>query len=360
MMTAQQLSGTTTKATTNLAKTADAYRQLLIQTPALRIRNAAANLNVSELELLLTGVSANITVLRNEPQAILEKIETLGEVMALTRNDHVVHERHGVYSNMSFERHGPMHLGLAVNPDIDLRLFLNSWHHAIAVQEDSAHGTRHSLQFFDNTGMAVHKIYLTKKSDVHAYTGLVKHFALGSDLADLILAKPAAPAAIRPDSEIDVEGLQAAWRELKDTHDFHLLLKKFSVDREQALRLVSGEFARKVGNDVVQNVLMAARDKHCEIMVFVGNRGCIQIHTGPVEQLVPQGPWFNVLDPLFNLHVNDTACANCYVTYKPTVDGMVTAVECFAADGELTLTLFGKRKPGIPELELWREIVASV
>jgi putative hemin transport protein len=350
----------TAQLTTSPSPLADSYRELLVSTPALRIRNAAANLNVSELELLLTGVSAQITLLKNSPEAILNEIASLGEVMALTRNNTVVHERHGVYNNMSYERHGPMHIGLAVNADIDLRMFLNHWHHAIAVQEDGAHGIRHSLQFFDNTGLAVHKIYLTQKSDQQAYTALVKAFALNAEPEALALVPVAAPAALRPDSEIDVEGLQNAWRELQDTHDFHLLLRKFSVGREQALRLVSDEFARKVNTSALQDVLMAARDSHCEIMVFVGNRGCIQIHTGPVEKLVPQGPWFNVLDPIFNLHVHDDAYINSYITYKPTVDGMVTALECFDANGELTVTFFGKRKPGVPELPLWREIIAAI
>jgi putative hemin transport protein len=358
MMTAQTLS----QSASNIAQLADAYRALLAETPATRIRNAAASLKVSELELLLTGVSAKITVLRNEPQQVLEEIISFGEVMALTRNDHVVHERHGVYDNMSFERHGPMHLGLAVNPDIDLRMFLQCWHHAIAVQEEGAHGIRHSLQFFDETGMAVHKIYLTKKSSLEAYTALVNKYSAGNDkqAEPLVLAQPKPAPAVRPDDEIDIAALEAAWRDLKDTHDFHLLMKKFSVSREQALRLVSDEYARKVDSNTLQKVLMAARDQKCEIMVFVGNRGCIQIHTGLVENLVPQGPWFNVLDPIFNLHINDTGYVNCYVTYKPTVDGMVTSLECFDAKGELTVQLFGKRKPGIPELQLWRDIIAAV
>jgi hypothetical protein len=39
------------------------------------------------------------------------------------------------------------------------------------------------------------------------------------------------------------------------------------------------------------------------VMIFVGNMGCIQIHGGPVEKIVPMGPWINVMDPRFNLHL---------------------------------------------------------
>ena len=44
----------------------------------------------------------------------------LGYVMALTRNDYCVHERKGVYDNITFYE-GAHNMGVALNPDIDLR-----------------------------------------------------------------------------------------------------------------------------------------------------------------------------------------------------------------------------------------------
>jgi putative hemin transport protein len=95
-------------------------------------------------------------------------------------------------------------------------------------------------------------------------------------------------------------------------------------------------------------------------MVFVGNPGIIQIHTGPVRKLVDHGEWFNVLDPDFNLHLREPAIVQSWVVRKPTEDGTVTSLELFNAADELIATIFGKRKPGIPEMEEWREVVAEV
>jgi len=86
----------------------------------------------------------------------------------------------------------------------------------------------------------------------------------------------------------------------------------------------------------------------------------IQIHTGPVKKLMDYENWFNVLDPNFNLHVNETKIAQSWVVRKPTTDGVVTALECFNEEGKQIVQLFGKRKPGIPELTEWQDIVASV
>ncbi len=92
-------------------------------------------------------------------------------------------------------------------------------------------------------------------------------------------------------------------------------------------------------------------------MVFVGNPGMIQIHTGPVENLKATGPWFNVLDEAFNLHLNEAALDSAWVVWKPTEDGTVTSLELFDATGLLVATLFGKRKPGVAEDEGWRAVV---
>jgi len=64
------------------------------------------------------------TVLNSDFSALLQEIEKLDKVMALTRNDECVHERKGVYLNPDFSNpHGKVFVG----EDIDLRIFINSW-----------------------------------------------------------------------------------------------------------------------------------------------------------------------------------------------------------------------------------------
>ena len=337
----------------------EAYYKLKAEKP-VRVRNAAAELGVSEGQLVACRVGDGVIRLKDDPQAILENIEPLGEVMALTRNEDCVHERKGVYSNHSFSKHGPMAMGLFVNPDIDLRLFMNHWKTCFAVQETSHDQIRKSIQFFDKTGTAIHKIYVTAKSDEAAYDALVEKFSAEEQPLFIELEEYVNPMTTVSDEEVDWPAFRAAWEGMKDTHDFFPMLRKFKADRQQAFRHVGEDFAYPVGNDAARMVLDLAGDKNCEIMVFVGNKGCIQIHTGPVEKLMEHGEWYNVLDPIFNLHLKEPGIANTWVTRKPTVDGIVTAVEVFDKDGEIIVTFFGKRKPGIPELELWREIVSEI
>ncbi|MDH3493325.1 MAG: hemin-degrading factor, partial [Acidobacteriota bacterium] len=68
------------------------YLRLKKEYPKVRIRDAAGRLNVSEVELLATGIGENDVRLNKDFKGLLHELHTLGRVMALTRNDEIVHE----------------------------------------------------------------------------------------------------------------------------------------------------------------------------------------------------------------------------------------------------------------------------
>lgn len=319
--------------------------------PKLRARDAAASLGVSEAELVALCCGDGALRLQPRWETLMGALPSLGRVMALTRNEHAVHERTGRYEPARL--HGST--ALVLGPEIDLRLFLAGWKYAFAVSEAG----RQSLQMFDRAGTAVHKVYLLPESDRRAYDRLVAALrspdqSPGQYVSTLV-------AAVSPvGSEVDVNALRAAWDSLRDTHDFSPMLRRFAVTRRQALTLAGRSRANRVGSGAFRAALEAAARSGQSIMVFVGNPGAIQIHTGPVERLVATGDWFNVLDPDFNLHLREMAIAEAWIVRKPTADGFVTSLELFAADGLLIAQLFGRRKPGEPEAVGWRCLIGAV
>jgi putative hemin transport protein len=334
------------------------WETLKAENPHLRIRNAAEQLGVSEAELLATQVGETAVRLRPEFAAILTDVETLGKVMGLTRNDECVHERKGVYLNPDFSS---PHAGLFVGEDIDLRIFLGHWAKAYAVSEKGEHGDRKSLQFFGKDGLAIHKIYLTADSDAAAFDALVEKYKADDQGTEETVVDVPLNIDEKADADIDVAGFQAAWTGLKDTHEFFGMLRKFGVTRTQALRLAPSEnYAHKVEKEVIVKMLEGAAESKLPVMVFVGNRGNIQIHTGRVRKTMWHGDWFNVMDPDFNLHLDMSKIAQTWIVRKPTEDGEVTAIEVFNELGEIIVQFFGKRKPGIPELQEWKDLIASL
>ena len=325
---------------------------------ALRHRDIAAQLGLSEGELIAAHQGAHAAGLRAralQPRwpELLRSLKAVGLVMALTRNAHCVHERDGVYEQVD----GGNAVGLVLGPDIDLRLFFAHWHQGYAVEELGARGLQRSLQFFDAQGQAVHKVFeRAGRSDAEAWDDLIRTWD-ASELRDFCPQPHASRAEERPDMEVDVAALRADWAALRDTHEFHGLLRRHGVGRTQALRLADPRFAQALDLGAARVLLQGAVGTATPIMVFVGNPGCIQIHSGPVRRVEVMGPWLNVLDPGFNLHLREDAIQSAWLVRKPTSDGLVSSVELFDAQGETIAMFFGERKPGRPELGRWRQLL---
>lgn len=322
----------------------------------MRARDAAAFLGVSEGELVACRVGTEAVRLHASWLDILKRVESLGRVMALTRNDAVVHERKGIYGNLS----ATGQIGLALGDDIDLRLFFSAWKHGYAVVEGAGEETKRSLQFFDASGAAVHKVHLLAESSVDEFELLVEQFRDENQAPGETVETMAAAEPELPDAEIDVPRFREGWAGLKDTHEFFGLLRNHRLKRRQALRLAEKQYAQPVAPSAARAALEQAAASGLPIMCFVGNHGCIQIHTGPVANIKVMGTWLNVLDPNFNLHLREDLIDQAWVVRKPTTEGIVTSLELFTADGELMAQFFGQRKPGIPEQEGWRALIGDV
>lgn len=343
--------------TTPLPQLRDAWQRLRQEEPQLRARDLAERLGVSEAELVAMRCGDGVTRLDGRWKELIHALPELGHVMVLTRNDYCVHEKKGAFAHIDI---GTM-MGVVLNEAIDLRLFLKHWAFGFAVREESRGRWLQSLQFFDCDGRAVHKIYLTEQSHRDAWSGLVGRFGAGvqSPLLELAVADEPLPL-LQDDAQVDVAALRQGWHAMRDPHDFFALLKRHGVVRTQALRLVGEPLAQRVSNEAITHALGSAASSGLPIMVFVGSPGVVQIHTGPVRNIKAMGPWLNVLDEDFNLHLRNDRVAESWVVRKPSPEGTVTSLELYDDNGGQIVQLFGKRKPGVPELPGWRELIETL
>ena len=325
----------------------------------LRLRDIAARLGVGESQLIAVQVGGG-QVIRLEPRfkELFEAFEASGEeFMVSTRNEYAVIEKHGVYRDVEIGEH----IGLVLDKEIDLRLFMTHFDSVFFVSKMHRGKVLNSVQFFDKQGNSLHKVYAKKESAQLALDGIVERFKSDNQSPWQEREQAVAKDPETDDSEIDVSGFQQAWRDLQDTHHFFGLLRKFGVSRTQALRLAPESYAIKIEKDaLVKTLLEESVERGVPIMVFVGSKGCIEIHTGEVKKVVEMGKWINVLDQRFNLHLDTSGVESSWLVRKPTEDGVVTSLELFDANGEVIAMFFGERKPGVLELESWRSLVEDV
>ncbi|TWH01212.1 putative hemin transport protein [Mesorhizobium sp. J18] len=337
--------------------TPEQIRAARIENPKMRERDLANKLGISEAELVAAHCGEG--VVRIDPRAndILSGLEAVGEVMALTRNESAVHEKIGVYENVVRGQHSALVLG----SDIDLRIFPSQWKHGFAVEKRDGDSIRRSLQFFDTAGEAVHKVHLRPASNLYAYQKLVDDLAVSDQSQELevtIADNDDAMAAIneRP----DLEDLRTRWSNMTDVHQFFGLLKSLKLSRHQAVSMIGDDYAWPLDGDALAAMMNLSVREEVPIMCFVGNKGCIQIHSGPIHNVTPMGPWINVMDPTFHLHLRQDHVRELWAVRKPTKDGHVTSIEAYGADRQLIIQFFGKRHEGEAEREDWRFLAENL
>lgn len=330
-----------------------AIRALRAENPGVRARDLADANGLPEAALVAALVGHGTTAIDATPDRLFPLIRDLGDVMALTRNASCVHERRGVYSDY---RSGP-HAAMVLDPEIDLRIFPTHWKHAFAVIESKEDGPKRSLQIFDAAGDAVHKIHLKPESKADAFDALVAKLGLPDQSQTLPLMQRN-PAEGPRGNPARADDLRREWDAMTDTHQFNTLTRRLKMNRLGAYRLAQAPRAVRIARDSIGQTLHKAADASIPLMIFVGNAGCIQIHGGPIARVVPMGPWINVMDPRFNLHLRSDHVSEVWRVWKPTRTGDANSIEAFDKDGNLILQIFGYRKEAPPTA--WNEFLQTM
>lgn len=342
--------------------TAAEIRQAKIDNAKMRDRDLATKLGISEAELVAAhvGTRAGETIQRinPHPDQLMPAASKLGEVMALTRNISAVHERVGTYGEY---RSGP-HASMVLGNEIDLRIFPKHWVYGFAIEQDTDRGPRKTLQVFDAAGDAVHKIFLRPNSNHDAWDAVVADLRIDDQSPDMTVADPAPvePAKSNP-AKRDI--LLEEWGKMTDTHQFMRLTAKLGMNRLGAYRLVAGEkWVRPLALSAVETLINTVSAAGQRTILFVGNPGNIQIHWGKLNNIKNMGPWVNVLDDRFDLHLRNDHIAEVYAVEKPTKRGPALSLECFDDRGMLIMQVFGMRDPNndADDLAQWHQLIADL
>ncbi|MEJ6392161.1 ChuX/HutX family heme-like substrate-binding protein [Gymnodinialimonas sp. 2305UL16-5] len=319
--------------------TKDTILAAIAENPKARPRDLADKLDLPEAALVNAQLGAGAMRLEAALTRLVPAICTLGEVMALTRNESAVHEKIGVYDNF----HPGDHASMVLTQDIDLRIFPRHWAHAFAVEKEVDGAIRRSIQVFDAAGDAVHKVILRDRSNLAAWNLILRDLK-GPEVDPIFAPRDPVEGAKGDVGKADI--LRREWDRMTDTHQFLRLTAKLKMNRLGAYRMVGGPHAMALAPDALNAALVAMSETTTPVMIFVGNRGCIQIHSGPINKLVPMGPWQNVMDPGFNLHLRADHVAEVWLVDKPTKRGPAVSIEAFDARGMLILQCFALRKEG--------------
>lgn len=317
-----------------------AWENLRAERPQTRIREAAALMGVGEAELVASGCAGNAVRLDGPWPALLAEIGELGLLMGLTRNDEAVHEKTGRYDRISTAGDWLLLSGHGVNT----ALLTGLWHAGFAVCETTRIGERRSLQFFDARGGAVYKLYLTGQAHQARYQRLIDTYRAEDQSPNLEL--PADPLRGAADSDA-VPGLPEHWQRWFKT--------SFIAGDEAGIHA-----SRPIAIPVFAELMLQLTDMQLPIQMIVRNQAAIQVHNGPIRNLMIAGPWLNVLDQDFNLHLNQTAIAGLRTVNLPYRGHNLQGLQLCNARGQTIASLFGQYDPAGGGSPLWNDLLAGL
>ena len=333
------------------------YLELKADKPHFYPYQAAEQFGISECELLLSNPNATFLgegfeVVRD---LITLRLENLGKVMSIVRNENAVHEKNGIYEKVKLSEK----IGLAINiKGLNLRMFPSKWKYVLAVKDTSRKIASHSIQFYDDCGQAVQKVYLTETDKIAEWEKITQEFK--QKKPSLAFNKKAIPERqIKTLSAEEKAKFHQEWLELKDIHQFGGIIKRYGIDRICAYEQAPENCAFKLSGQAFENAFNLIKEAGIEVMIFVGNSGLVQIHTAKIHNVKRMGDWLNILDHKeedFNLHLQDKNITEAWVVRRPTVDGYISCLEGFDKYGQTVLQIFGRRQEGEKEIEKWTEI----
>jgi len=322
----------------------------------MRDRDFAASIGISEAELVgaycTTGEARRLRV---DVPLLLEYAPSLGQIMALTRNDGAVHEVYGRFEKTFPGDKVSMTLG-----EIDLRIFQTKWVFAFARDVVIRGKSMRSMHFFNAQGTAVFKFYALEDTNMAVWKKLEDLLAHDDQSGSIEVVPSANNTDVAAIETPDVDLFRSKWRAMTDVHQLHGILQELKIGRHDAVKLVGEEFAQELEKDAVRGMLEAVHESQLPLMCFVANDGCVQIFTGQIGPVKMMDDWINLLDGRFHLHLRGRDIDRVWVVRKPTKDGIVSSMEVFDAKGDMIIQFFGERKEGRSELESWRKVLENL
>ena len=336
----------------------------------LRHHEIADFLQITEAELVDAHVGVSkLDVVRSSPNLakairlkkswpeIIKLVEGLGEVMALTRNRFAVHETIGQYQHVGLQGD----IGLVSGKGIDLRLFYRQWEFAYIFEEGKRDTLQKSIQFFDEYGQAIHKIFLLPES-AHAHLELITQHLADTNQEPGIFVHEKRELHDKKEETlngIDRAAFRSDWAGLKDTHEFFNVLKKYRLNRLEALSLIGDDYAQLLDNSSVRFLFDSAGHLDIPLTIYAGNRGAVQIYAGCIKNIRDAKAWLNILDSRFNFHLKVGALPSVWLVRKPSQYGVVSSMEILDEAGDVIAMIFGERLSGQSESESWRHLLES-
>ena len=271
----------------------------------IRIRDAAKKLSVSEAELLSTQIGDGSTLYLkiSDIDAFLIDVLDLDKLMLLVRNDTVVHEKNIHATGLRLKN------AKILYPDgSDLLAYIkDAVCHVFYESKEHAGKELLSFQIFDDLGEALIKIYLKGRDHLK--------------FKDI---------ALRYSTEYQYELQNIGSNNIDDTINSTNYLR-LSMPWDQDRKILNNDVL--IQKSILRELLEYVAKQKIPVQIHaLGNRA-IQYHRDIISNIVDYGPWINIIDKSFNIHVLESSLVSTRVSEYVIGDNRRYSFEFFNEEG---------------------------
>lgn len=153
--------------------------------------------------------------------------------------------------------------------------------------------------------------------------------------------------------------LRQAWSQIQDVHEGNRIMKRYGNQRQAVYRALGNDYAEALDTDYIETLLTQLSSTQLPCILFAMNEAAIQSYSGRIEKLLRTGPWLNILDPQFNLHLRTQDIGEVWRIRKPSAKGWITSLEVFDWHGQEILVFTDQRERDQRESSQWTELLMS-
>ena len=301
-----------------------------------RHRKIALFLNVTELELVDSHVGVTkLESIKTSPHLarairlkplwsnIIQDIQGFGEVMSLTRNAHAVHE------NLAFYKHSSSSddIGMVHSDELAMRLMFERWEYGYLFEECKSNVLERSIQFFNEFGEPVHKIFLLPHSHQWYFDDLAKKWADSNQ-----------------DPGVTVQD--------KLDHDQHF-------DKGALAAMIEERYANQkklIEFDEAQFLLSSVVQAKVPLTITVLNDGAKQSHDGVVDEIEERNDWLHLSNQQFNCHLNLKQMPKIFINHQEDS----YSIEMFDEEGFLLVLIAASPRSTQQLNETWEDLLTQI
>jgi putative hemin transport protein len=301
-----------------------------------RHREIASLLNVTEVELLDSHVGVTklesiksfpnlARAIRLKPSwpSIIQDSQGFGEVMSLTKNAHAVHE------NLAFYKHASSSdgVGMVLSEELTMRLMYERWEHGYLFEECKSTVVQRSIQFFDEFGTSIHKIFLMPHSHHWFFDELAKRWADSNQEPGIIVHEKLAH-----DQQINQGALAS-------------IIEERHANQKESINL-----------DVVQSLLRSSVELKLPLIITVQNDGANQSHDGILGEIRDHNNWLHLINEQFNCHLQLAQMPKICINHQESP----YSIEMMNEEGFLLASIAVSTKATPADRQAWEDLLDKI